>query len=498
MFMPNGISEQIKALEEQNSALQASYTHDIEVQSNKFRTLVEHADSLKKTVFALQASTDSLTNTQSSTNNELYVGTTYKSYAQQVSTMWNKYNLQDDWGCMTAKNIVDVRSAFMVGRGVQAIKRKSFKGNAERELKWIKDFINLNNIDEDAPQNWTVGAELEGKVLLRLMPRDPKRSNPDGQIRVLYVPWNKYNYTIVADEPDLYKYIKAYYSGTSTRPDNIQVNTSFNLKEEQFIYRRFGGTADLINETPSKTAFVLRLVEDLDKELWDWRKINSLFSAPTPVFTVETKQDALDLNTWIKTTNWRIGKYIIVAGGDMKLVTYTGEGYTTIQNAVESYTQTISGATGVPVHFLGHPELLSNRATAENLLELIELSTGKERKIWVGAYEELFHKAIVMHNEMYNDNLNPDAIDAEIPFTSSQSLKTITTVYLPMYLAGAMSLEQLLSYVSEVDIGVEIPLIEARKEKDEARIDRQAASNVGSGNRANGGREQNGRNQENR
>jgi len=110
----------------------------------------------------------------------------------------------------------------------------------------------------------------------------------------------------------------------------------------------------------------------------------------------------------------------------------------------------------------------------------------------------LFHKAIVMHNEMYNDNLNPDAIDAEIPFTSSQSLKTITTVYLPMYLAGAMSLEQLLSYVSEVDIGVEIPLIEARKEKDEARIDRQAASNVGSGNRANGGREQNGRNQENR
>ncbi len=267
------------------------------------------------------------------------------------------------------------------------------------------------------------------------------------------------------------------------------MDTSFDLNESEFIYKRFGGTADRINNTPPKTAFVLRHMEDLDKELWDWRKINHLFSAPTPVFRMDDVTGATDMRNYIDSKNWRIGKAIVISGGTLELVSFNGDGYQTIQKAAEAYIQAISGATGVPVHFLGHPELLSNRATAENLLELIELSTGKERKIWVGTYEELFQKAIAMYNAVFREPLKlsqfkPEAVDAKIPFTSSSSLKVIEKVYLPMYIQGAMSLQQLLSYLSELDVDREIDRIKEGK-TDETVPNRNATGNDGQRNRPN-------------
>lgn len=478
---------QVKHLEKENRILKANGETRLLEASREIGVLQNERDLLNAT---LQAAIDPLTGAVSSTSNEHYVGNPYKTYSTQVQVLHNKYDLKDDWGCMTLKNIVDVRAAFMIGRGVQVVKRNGYKGKAERELAFIRDFINFNNIDEEAPQDWAVGTELEGKVLIRLVPvgkEDGYMGEHRGMVRAVYVPWQTHQYTITADEPNYYRYLKANYEGTATRPDQKSIDTSFNLIENQFIYKRFGGTAATYNETSPKAAFVLRHIEDLDKELWDWRKINSLFAAPTPVITVDTIEEAKRIEERIANRNWRIGKALVLVNGEFKLEMYKGEGFTTIQKAVESDIQAISGATGVPVHFLGHPELLSNRATAENLLELIELSTGKERKVWIGTYEELFHKAILMYNEAFRSNLSPLAIDAEIPFTSSQSLKVIQDVYLPMYIEGAMSLEQLLSYISEVDVEQEVERIEENK-KNDLSANRQSASDGGIGNSRDGGR----------
>jgi len=95
-------------------------------------------------------------------------------------------------------------------------------------------------------------------------------------------------------------------------------------------------------------------------------------------------------------------------------VGWKGDGYTTVQKETESLVKTISGTTGIPVHFFGYPELLSNRDTADNLVELIALSTSKERRTWIGAYEEVFQKAMVIYNTAFNTNMNPNAITATI------------------------------------------------------------------------------------
>lgn len=356
----------------------------------------------------IQASTDITTNTDVRAGRN-YVGTpyAYNSYDKQVAQLGKLYDNVAEWGCMVVKNIIDVRTAFSVGEGIDVKKREGYQGSAEAELAWVEEFMRFNNLDEEMPQEFAKEAEIEGKVLLRMLLDEEVRN-----VRVIHVPWRKFQYTITTPDYDYFNYLNASYDGTGRQMGG----TSFNLPPLWFVYKRFGGSASEPNKTPPKTAFVLREVEDLDKAIWDWRKINMLFSVPTPVLTAPDKQTAKDAETWVNATNWRIGKLLILGGKDMKfdLVGWKGDGYTTIQKETEALVKTISGTTGIPVHFLGYPELLSNRDTADNLYELIALATSKERRTWIGTYEELFQKSMIIYNMAYGANLNPLAVTATI------------------------------------------------------------------------------------
>jgi len=381
-------------------------------QLNRIDLLTRQVRTLQTEV---QGATDITTNTDS-TSVKAYTGTPsrYNTYSQQVTQLGKLYDNIADWGCMIAKNVIDMRTAFSVGTGVRVIKHKNFKGDATKELEWVKAFMRFNNLDEELPQEYAKEAEIEGKVLLRLL-ADKTAKN----IRVIHTPWRKFNYTITTPDWDFFNYTNANYIGSG------EPNIKFNLTAPWFVYKRFGGTVDKVNETPPKTAFVLREMEDLDKTIVDWRKINRLFSAPTPVITCPDKQTAKEMNEWVDNSNWKIGKMLILGGMDVKfeLVGWKGDGFTTLQSETVALVKTISGTTGIPVQFLGYPELLSNRDTAENLMEFIALSTDKERNTWVGTYEELFHKAMIISNTVFGTSLNPMAVDSTI---DKPELTTVT------------------------------------------------------------------------
>ncbi|MDD4984349.1 MAG: hypothetical protein PHQ43_00970 [Dehalococcoidales bacterium] len=352
----------------------------------------------------IQATTDITTNTDS-TSTLHYTGTRYTDYPSQVAQLSKMYDGTARWGCMTTRNIIDMRTAFSVGKGVKPVKRDGFDGNAKKELAWVTEFMKYNNLDEEMVQEYAKEAELEGRVLLRLL---VDRANK--AIRVIHTPWRKFNYEITTPPYDFFNYTNAKYTGSG------EPGVTFDAPPAVFIYRRFGGNASDVNTTPPKTTFVLREIEDLDKAMWDWRKINRIFSAPTPVITAPDKRTAKEISDWIDSSNWRIGKMLILGGlnVDFKLVGWNGDGYTTIKEETLGLIKIISGTTGIPVHFLGFPELLSNRDTAENLIELIELSTRKERRTWMGAYQEMFKKAMVLSNLAFGTTLNPEAVGAEI------------------------------------------------------------------------------------
>ena len=430
-----------------------------------------HAEisALKSREKALSITAQALINPLTGIDEEVngYYGAKYKTYDSQVAELAKKYANTAEWGSLVMKNIIDVRAAFIVGTGVVARVRDGFTGDAERELEFIRRFVRMNDIAGKKPQMWGTEAEIEGKVLLRLTPQyDP--IDGLGNILITHTPWRKYQYAVTADEPNFDRFIRATYEGTVS-------GTSFSLPEPYFVYARFGGNPYDVDVTPPKASFVLRHVEDLDKELWDWRKLNHLFAAPTPWFNCEEADEARRLTDYITQKNWRMGKALVTSGTTFELVCANGDGAESIRKAIESDVQVISGTTGVPVHFLGHPELLSNRSTADTLLQLIELSTDKERDTWKAAYTSLFRKGVVLYNAVFNNNLNPDAVVADLPSSSSATLTYIQTVYLPMYLAGTLSLETLLTHLSDIDVPQEVQRVRKMQAEKEAREDKQFA-----------------------
>lgn len=386
-----------------------------------------------------------------------YKGNPYQSYGSMVKALSEKYSGTADWGNQIAKNIIEVRAAFTIGQGIKPVMKDK---KAEREIEFINQFIESNNLDEEVPQDWAKEAEIEGKFLCRLFANKDTK-----QIEIRYIPWTAHEYKIETAEDDYQKYIKATYKVNKT-------GDPIDLEPHEFVYKKFGGRTHKVNETPPKTGLVLRHIEDLDKALWDWRKINHLFSAPTPYFKCEDKNQAKQLLDRLKDINWKIGK-LLVTTATFSLVSFSGQGIDSLEKEIISLAKIISGATGVPVHFLGLPDLMSNRAVAENLMELIYASTSKERQVWVGAYEEIFNKALAMANKEFQNNYKADAIGIEIPFVTTEKMKELAEVWLPMYSAGAISHDFFLSKIPGLDIeeeknrNSESPLLSSLKKKEE-------------------------------
>jgi hypothetical protein len=124
---------------------------------------------------------------------------------------------------------------------------------------------------------------------------------------------------------------------------------------------------------------------------------------------------------------------------------------------IETNAKMISGTTGVPVHFLGYPDLMSNRATAENLMELILAQTNKERIIWTGAYKEMLEKAAAIYNEktglgQMSTKLDMRKVRVYIPLITREQWERLEKVFVPLSIAGKISDEMMLSQIPGVDI----------------------------------------------
>jgi hypothetical protein len=152
-------------------------------------------------------------------------------------------------------------------------------------------------------------------------------------------------------------------------------------------------------------------------------------------------------------------------------------------NEIITLAKIISGTTGVPVHFLGLPDLLSNRATADNLMELVWASTVKERETWNSAYTEILKKAI----DKWNANnkgptkLRNDVLRIEIQEVSSEQWTHLEKVFIPLLLAGKVSLEYVLSQIPNLDMQEELDRQENMEneelEKTKADLDQKILEN---------------------
>lgn len=429
-----------------------------EIQELRRKNDLQEKEISRQKKIQMTLTKDILTLTEISESN---VGNDYRDYPTAVAEIADKYNNKASWGCLQTGQIIDLRSAFILGEGVKVVPVGTW-AEAQKELDWAKKFFGYNALDAEMAQELVKEAEIEGKLALSIAYDDEKVSEiPGGMITARFVPWTEKKYVITADPNDYLWYKEMKWTPTDKDP--------VTLKEPDFVYKKFGGRIHIPNEAQPKIMKCLTLIDRLDKALKDLRTIDHLYSAPTPDFECDSPEQVEYLSEALTGSegrqNWRFGS-LIIHTGRFSIKGIDSAGVTNLVAEIELLIKMISGITGIPIHFLGLLDLLRNRATGDNTRELINASTTKEREIWKGAYQELLEKAMKKWNAATgavnkSTRLDPSKIRVEIPLVTQEHWDRIRDVLLPAASQGVISNEY---------VAAQIPGVDAEKEAERKAI----------------------------
>lgn len=412
---------------------------------------------------------------QNDATTDAATGNPYSTYDTAIAELSKKYEGIADWGCDQARTIVDTRAAFTIGNGIQIteIDPKTGKamlvasGKFTKEQDFVRQFIQNNNLDEENAQEFAKEAEIEGRILFKLIPNQEKKS-----IDLRFLSYNTNHYKVISNSNDYLTYERVEYKTNSTEVV---------LKQPEFVYKKFAGRTDKVNDVMPRTATILRKLEALDKALKDLRDINNLFASPTPWFDCEDSNDARDLATKLAKINWKPGKFLTTTKTKFSMVGADVAGAESLVKEIVSICKVISGVTGIPVHFLGLPDLMSNRAVSTDMFEMIVASTNRERKTWIGTYEELFKKAMLMSNEVFGTTFNPDSVSCDIPQVTAEKLRELVDVWLPLLRENVIDLDYILGKIPDADVERIKASAEAEAQKQLDILKAQEAANANQG-----------------
>jgi len=364
----------------------------------------------------------------------------YDTRAALVSELVRKYKGYAAWGNQLIQRLVDTRAAFTMAGGLKAVVKGP--GDFSAELQFIRALIEANELNGQFGQQLAVEKELEGQVLLALDWDDQL-----GNARIKFVSWNDTHYE-VRYRDDFYHLVdKVVYSDPATREE-------IELPGEAVVFIKFNARINSREGVPTLSGLLLE-AEDIDRALRDWRKLNQYFASPTPYFRTADLQEAKELFEQLLSpgVNWRIGK-VFAGPAEFSLVEMSGAGAESIRQEIETKLKILAGGSGVPVQFLGFPEFMSNRATAENTMEPVALVSISEQRSWQRGFSELFAKAIEIRNRMRSPlepALEPEAVEPQMKFVTQAQVDRLIQLYYPLWQAGGINLKTLLGLLPDID-----------------------------------------------
>lgn len=369
----------------------------------------------------------------------------YANYETAVNEISAKYRgLSQKRGGQIVVPILDVLSTYAMGAGVYPVAVNRGDVNADDELAYLNRVMEYNGLGIDRIIQGAVEAEIEGKYLVTITPA-PAVEFDDGTmdlIKARWVSWTKSKYKVNEAEDDYQEY------ETVTRKVN---NRDVEIPKSAFVYTPFYGRANDINVTTPMLANCLRDIDAISAACDDRRAINRLYASPTYFMRTETEAQARFILSFVEDKNWQPGQFMACAQGELSIVGIPDSTSSAIESEIKDALRSVSACSGVPVMFLGYPDLMSNRSTAEDISGNLISVTSKRRRIWERFYTQLFRKMLAMSNSAFGTTFDPYAIEASAPEISKAKIAEINEVWLPMYSAGAISLQSLLEKIPDVD-----------------------------------------------
>jgi len=243
-----------------------------------------------------------------------------------------------------------------------------------------------------------------------------------------------------------------------------------------FIYVRTGGDDANTSGPVTKVGVCLTDIENYDRAIKDMRRNNHIFARITPVFETENDLETQAVEKQIADLKWTIGKAWI---GTTKLsYTTPGQGaHENLETELKSTIKTISSVTGIPVHWLGFVDLMSNRATATTLYEFIKNATISERIEW----EMAIYNAIWKAQELYINaggtelpRLDPD-FQVRLPLIDFEGFAERIKAWSLAYADQAVSMDDYRNAIPGIDPMKTKKVIEQEQKEKEQEIVRMAA-----------------------
>jgi len=308
----------------------------------------------------------------------------YKDYESQVEEVYSKYNGYSDWGNQQTRALIDFRTAFIAGEGV------SISAENPETAEWIERFIRDNKLNGSFFINSVQATEMAGQTIYQLSVKKDDKV----KIIVARIPYRSSD--PYRPKMDVYSdVLKAKFYKKDQMGDYKKL---FEIKDSVGVVT---GGDDLLGEygPTTRVGVVLNDIENYDRAVKDIRRLNHVLARITPVIETSGEKETQSLSTQLSNARWTIGKMYIGTGKFRYEVPGSGA-HENLKIELITSIKNISAVTGVPVHWLGYVDLMSNRSTADSLYEVIKNSTIAERTI----HAEAMYKLILDAQQLYIDN----------------------------------------------------------------------------------------------
>ncbi|OPY84380.1 MAG: hypothetical protein A4E71_02651 [Smithella sp. PtaU1.Bin162] len=380
----------------------------------------------------------------------------YKTYSSQVINTHKKYKGFSDYGCAQVRCIVDIRTAFISAEGISIIPGSKI---SKKQIDFIDNFIKLNKLDAGRLFDIVRQTEMNGYSVPYLIPSRKDEDTP----RILLFPFNgtstiKPHYRMEHDTYSVDRImIKSRDSG-DYRESSIKT----------FVFIRTGGTADDLYDLTTKVGLVLNECDNYDKAVRDLRVLNAKCSRITPTWETQGKQETDTVVKWLKENHWKVGDGF-VGTAKFKYNSSDNMPVKNLQDEMAINSKIIASTTGIPIHWMGWVDLMSNRATAEELYNVINNATIEERTIISDGIKSLLILAQKMHINSGGEKINEfsDDFKVDLPLIDLGRFKDMVTAYHQLYEDEIISQKSYMNAVPGIDPIFEAKQIEAERKANE-------------------------------
>lgn len=382
----------------------------------------------------------------------------YKSFSKQVTDTYKKYNGDSDYGCPQVRTIIDTRSAFIAGELLSVTGDKLTKKHGE----FITKFLDKNKLTSTRLFSLTKRLEMVGKAFTFL-----NSGKKDEDLIPYFGVYNENNLFVELEDHYFPEGKRKYYA----LKEGGSLENKEEIKVKYPVLIVTGGTGDNLNNTTTKVGLVLNECDNYDRAGKNIREINQNAARVTPTFKTTDRSETSQLINWLKGGGkgkpWKRTD-AFVGTADLNYKSPTNTSVTMLLDEQKTLIKTITGATGVPVHWFGHVDMMSNRATAEELYQFVYNSTRNE----VLAIEASFKEILINAQKMYIDETGGDLISTvvediqvKLPLIDFGRFRDMIMSYSQLYNDEAISLETYRNNVPGID-----PIFEAMMDKKKEKL----------------------------